>query len=84
MEETTEDEFSLRPPDPNRVAARALVLSAVSCRALIEKDAHNAGAETLRQRLVSWLDCIGVTEEMEPAEVTLLSTPVASLTARRR
>jgi hypothetical protein len=79
MEVTTEDQFSLRPPDANRVAARALVLSAVSCRALIEKDAHSAGTEALRQRLVSWLDCIGVTEEMEPAEVILLSTPVGKL-----
>ena len=51
MDETTEDEFSLRPPDANRVAARALVLSAVSCRALIEKDAHNVGTETLRQQV---------------------------------
>lgn len=79
MEETMEDEFTLRPPDANRVAARAVVLSAVSCRALIEKDAHNPGAETLRQKVVRWLDSIGVTEEMEPAEVTLLSTPVGKL-----
>lgn len=79
MEETTEDEFSLRPPDAKRVAARALVLPAVSCRALIEQDAHNAGAETLRQKVISWLDSIGVSEEMEPAETALLSTPVGNL-----
>lgn len=79
MEETTEDEFLLKPPDANRVAARALVLSAVSCRALIEKDAHEAGAETLRQGVVHWLDSIGVTGEMEPAEIALLSTPLGKL-----
>jgi hypothetical protein len=84
MDETAEDGFSLRPPDASRVAARALVLSAVSCRGLIEEDAHDAGAETLRQRVVSWLGSIGVTGEMEPAETTLLSTPVGKLDRKTR
>jgi hypothetical protein len=32
-----QDDFSLTPPLPSRVAARALVLAAISCRGLIEK-----------------------------------------------
>jgi hypothetical protein len=73
------DEFVLHPPDASRVAARALVLSAVCCRALIERDAHDPGAEELRQKVVGWLDSIGVAEELEPAETSLLSTPLGKL-----
>ena len=42
----TEEDFTPIPPDHNRVAARALVLAAVCCRGLIEKDSEKAGAET--------------------------------------
>jgi hypothetical protein len=82
MAEEPDGEFSLTPPDANRVAARALVLAAVSCRAQIEKDAHDPGAEKLRQDVVRWLDAIGATEELEPAEVALLSTPLGKLDRR--
>jgi hypothetical protein len=83
MVDTTDDDFSLTPPDAQRVAARAIVLSAVSCRALIEKDADVQEAEELRHRVVGWLDSIGAAEEMEPAEVTLLSTPLGKLDRKR-
>jgi hypothetical protein len=74
----TED-LPLNPPDANRVAARALVLSAVSFRGLVERDAHHPEAEERRQKVVDWLDSIGVADEMEPAEVALLSTPLGRL-----
>lgn len=76
---SAEDDFILSPPDASRVAARALVLSAMSCRGLIEKDAHNPGAEKLRQEVVEWLVRIGVAEEMESSETALLSTPLGKL-----
>jgi hypothetical protein len=55
------------------------VLSAVSCRALIEKDAEKPGAEQLRKNVVEWLNRIGIVEEMEQSEETLLSTPLGKL-----
>ncbi len=73
------DDFSIAPPDASRVAARALVLSAVSCRGSIEKDAHNPEAEELRKKVVNWLDSVGASEELEPAEALLLSTPLGKL-----
>jgi hypothetical protein len=73
------NDFSITPPDAGRVAARALVLSAVSCRGSIEKDAHNPEAEELRKKVVRWLASIGASEELEPAEALLLSTPLGKL-----
>jgi hypothetical protein len=73
------DENSLNPPGAERVAARALVLSAVSCRGLIEKDAHEPGAEVLRQNVIRWLNDIGIASELESIEITLLSTPLGKL-----
>ena len=67
------------PPTPDRVGARALVLSAVSCRALIEKDAGKPGAEQLRKNVIKWLKRIGVSDEMERSEAALLSTPLGKL-----
>jgi hypothetical protein len=67
------------PPTPDRIAARAIVLSAVSCRALIEKDARKPGAEELRKSVIEWLDRIGVSGEMEQSEAAILSTPLGKL-----
>ena len=56
-----------------------MVLAAVSCRALIEKDAGQPGAEKLRKDVIEWLDEIRVSNEMEESEVRLLSTPLGKL-----
>jgi hypothetical protein len=56
-----------------------LVLAAVACRGLIEKDAAKPGAEKLRKRVVGWLDNIGVYAEMESDEISLLGTPLGEL-----
>lgn len=80
MPDTMED--SPTPPTTDRVAARAMVLSAVACRALIEKDADKPGAEKLREDVVRWLTNVGIAGEMEAAEATLLSTPLGKLDKR--
>ena len=67
------------PPDHNRVAARALVLAAVSCRGLIEQDSERTGAEELRQRIVAWLESVGTASELESDESVLLSIPLGKL-----
>jgi uncharacterized protein DUF4272 len=78
------DEFIPNPPDASRVAARALVLSAVCCRALIEEDARDPGAEELRQKVIGWLEAIGVAGELESAETSILSTPLGKLDQKTR
>lgn len=79
MPDAIEGEFSLRPPDAERVAARALVLAAVACRGLIEKDAGKPGAEELRKRVVGWINDVGVSAEIEPEEIAVLGTPLGEL-----
>jgi hypothetical protein len=76
---TLEEDADPIPPTGDRVAARAMVLAAVSCRAAIEKDAHNSGAEDLRQQVVEWIQRVGVAVELEPSESALRSTPLGRL-----
>jgi hypothetical protein len=68
-----DDDYDPRPPDAVRVAARALVLAAVCCRALIERDAHKPGCEEMRQRILPWLEEVGAISEAEPEELELVS-----------
>ena len=77
IDDSEEDPW--RPPTPRRVAARALVMSAVVCRGFIETDAGEAEAEALRVRVVEWLGRIGVTDEAEPRELAMLNAPLGTL-----
>ncbi len=77
--EISPEELSLTPPNADRVAARALVLAAVSCRALIEKDVGKAGAEELRRELCDWLERVGAAGELEDTEADLIFTPLGEL-----
>lgn len=71
-------------PDAGRVAARAIVLAGVACRGLIENEklSDEIGAEDLRQRIVTWIENLGVNTEMEANEAILLATPVGRLDRR--
>lgn len=66
-------------PTPQRVAARALVMSAVVCRGFIEKDAGKIGAEELRLRVADWLKTVDVISEIEPHEASMLDAPLGTL-----
>jgi hypothetical protein len=72
-------DFEFVPPAPERVAARALVLAAVSWRGLVETDAPKKEEEKLRQEILRWLENVGAAGELEPAETNLLSKPVGNL-----
>ena len=76
-EEELDDEWT--PPTPQRVYARALVLSAVVARGFLEQDAGNREAEALRLRIGSWLTYIGASTEAEPQEHALLQAPLGTL-----
>ena len=75
-------EDSPTAPTADRIAARAIALSAVACRALIEKNAGKPGAEQLRKDVVQWLADIDVYGELEEREAALLSTPLGKLEKR--
>jgi len=81
-EGTLDDESELTPQTADRVAARAMVLSSISCRGAIERDFEKPGAEVLRQRILPWLVTIGVSSELEPIEKDLLETPLGKLDSR--
>lgn len=84
MPENLDDDFCPDPPSPERVAARALVLATVSCRALIEEDAGKPGAEELRQKLLPWLESVGAAEELEPHEREFIEADMSSLDPKKR
>jgi hypothetical protein len=79
MEGNETEDYSFKPPNAERVAARALVLAAVSCRGLIEEHARDPGAEELRNDIVHWLRHVGAAAELEAAEADLLAIPVGRL-----
>ena len=67
------------PPAPQRVAARALVLCAVVCRGFIEQEPKSRDNESLRRRVLDWLDGLTLLPEAEPGELTLLRAPLGTL-----
>jgi len=84
MDEGSEDQEVCVPPEAQRVAARANVLAAVSCRGLIEKNENRLAAEELRSRVVAWLIRLELDHEMEEEERSLLATRLGALEDRSR
>lgn len=70
------------PPEAARVAARAVVLAAVSCRGLIEQDAGEPSAEGFRRSVREWLGQVGAEAEAEADELRVLDLPLGQLPAR--
>jgi len=81
LEDDPADE-ELMPPPPKRVAARALVMSAVTCRAFIESDAGKA--DQFWAGALRWLDDLGLSDEVEPWERQILDTPLGQLDRERQ
>lgn len=73
-------ELPIAPLTPKRVAARALVLLALSYRGLLEQDAHTPHkprAETLRHKLQQWVKSVEpVASELEAYEARILALPI--------
>lgn len=72
------DDDELMPPTADRVARRALCLSAVIARGFLESDAPS-DAEQHRAGLLSWLEEHDLLDELEPEERALLEAPMGSL-----
>ena len=71
------------PPSPERVARRALVLSAVVCRSGIEGDSKDPNAEAFRRTVLDWLEKLELLSELEPNEAEFLKKPLGLLDRRQ-
>jgi hypothetical protein len=60
------------PPGAKRVAARALALTAVTVRAILEQDADSVVARDTHRELLAWIEQIGIGDELEPDEWQVL------------
>jgi hypothetical protein len=79
-EEEDEDYSDPIPPTPERVARRALALTAVAARATLELDAPQLDQpDGYRQDLLRWVDQLSIGDELEPEEWKVLQRPVGRL-----
>ena len=79
-EASEEDEPEPVPPTPTRVARRALALAALCGRALLEQeDPADPGVDETRQRILQWVDAIGIRDELEPQEWKVLQRPLGRI-----
>ncbi|MCI0463491.1 MAG: DUF4272 domain-containing protein [Gemmataceae bacterium] len=69
------------PPTAERVARRALALTAVTARAILEQDTKNPEAAGTYQDLLAWVKDIGI-DEFEPDEWEVLQRPLGRLDQR--
>jgi hypothetical protein len=74
----------LIPPTPERVAARALTLAAISYRSFMEREAEESGCGSDWGNMLPWLEAVGIFGELEPEERAILETPVGGLSERER
>jgi hypothetical protein len=72
------------PPDAQRVARRALVLSAIVCRSNSDHDPANPDAIDLWNRLKAWIDSQDVASEIEPSERDMIYAPLGTLDNTKR
>ena len=73
----------LPPPDAQRVARRALILSAIVCRSNSDHDPTNPDAIDLWNRLKAWVESLDLASEIEPAEKEMIYAPLGSLDKRK-
>lgn len=80
--EEDDEEYAPDPPSAERVARRALALTAVSVRGLLEQDTEDAGARRMHRDLLAWVEQGGVTSELEAYELALIQQPLGELDPR--
>ena len=68
-----------KPVTAGRVACRAMVLSAVTCRGSLEDVAADPEVKELHGRLLDWLDLLNLWDEAEASEQSMLRAPLGSL-----
>jgi hypothetical protein len=93
------DEDIAGAPTVERVARRALVLTAVGARALLEQKGTVIGSpkttswnplnwfakrENQRRELLEWINLVGIGEELEPGEWEVLERPIGRLESQQQ
>jgi hypothetical protein len=77
-----DDEYDDEPNPPSalRVARRTLALTAVVARATLEVDAPKmADPDAHRQRILTWIEEVGIGDELEPDEWKAILCPTGTL-----
>jgi Domain of unknown function (DUF4272) len=69
-------------PTGGRVARRALALTAVTARAILEQDVANPEAPAVYRDLLAWVREIGIDDEFEPEEWEVLQRGLGKLDQR--
>lgn len=77
-----EETFDNAPPTSERVARRALILAAMTCRASV--DAPDEDNRDVVERLLLWFDTLDLGDELHPAEAELIRTPYGQIPTARR
>lgn len=75
-----EQDEDASPPTAERVVRRALALTAVTARAILEQDPNPEAAKTY-QDLLAWVRDLGIDDEFEPDEWEVLQRPLGRLDA---
>lgn len=81
VDEQSEDVI---PPSAERVARRAVALTAVTVRAILEQESPGPARVYTQRDLLAWVRDIGVGDELEPAEWEMLQRPTGYLDARQQ
>jgi Domain of unknown function (DUF4272) len=75
---TSESEaIFLNPPGPSRVARRALILAALTCRGSLDTEGSDASA--MNARLRQWFERLALGDEADESERALMAAPLGSL-----
>jgi len=74
-----EDDDEPEAPTAQRVARRALVLTAVTARAILEQDAGDLEAKATYKRLLDWIKQLSIDDEFEPDEWRVVQRPLGKL-----
>jgi hypothetical protein len=73
---------SAEAPAPARVVRRALTLTALTARAILERDEPNDEARATQRNIVDWVEELNLSSELEPFEKHVLQTPVGRLASQ--
>lgn len=79
-----EEDESADPPTAGRVARRALAMTAVTVRAILEQGSADPEALGTFQDLAAWVRDIGIEDEFEPDERQVLQRPLGRLDQREQ
>jgi hypothetical protein len=77
-----EDEGDVHGPSPQRVARRALALTALTARAILEQETSSKDASKMYRRLLAWTSDLGIDGELEPEESEVVQRALGKLDER--